>query len=366
MWIEKSKDKFRLCAYYTDPLTMARHKVGVTIEKDTPQQRNKAKEELDRLIMIKSSYAPEVVTLDRLINEYREYQKQTVKLSTYRRNYYVCSAFLNIFGHNADVNRLSARIVKSRMLSYNSKPVTYNEYMGRFKALMRWGYRNDLVRNISWLEKLDRLKDRSPREKVADKFLERSECDKLLSAMKEERWRWLTEFLLLSGLRIGEALALEMDDINTVERTISVTKTLDPNNNIVSTPKTPSSTRKVFMQDELVALSASLRRSPTLCTDGVGLYQLLSFPRFPGFRTPYYAYRKYLKEVSKKVLGKPVTPHVLRHTHASLLAEQGLPYDLISRRLGHDNSKITRDIYIHITEQRKKQDNDLIKSVNLF
>ena len=48
-----------------------------------------------------------------------------------------------------------------------------------------------------------------------------------------------------------------------------------------------------------------------------------------------------------------VTPHSLRHTHTSLLAEAGVDLDEIMDRLGHQDDATTRNIYLHITSARK-------------
>ena len=77
-------------------------------------------------------------------------------------------------------------------------------------------------------------------------------------------------------------------------------------------------------------------------------------------------YAKYLRENSQKVLGRKITPHTLRHTHASLLMEQGVDIDSISRRLGHADSRITREIYLHVTQKMKERDNERIKEVKLI
>lgn len=366
MWIEKSKDKYRACAYYRDPLTLTRHKVGVTISKNTAQQRNIAKQKLDRIILERSSYTPEGITLGHLISAYKEYQQKTVKESTCRRNMSVCKSFMDMLGTDADVNLLSARVVKSRLMAYTTNATTYNEYIGRFKSLMRWGFANDYVKDISWLDKLSRIKDKTPKEKVADKYLERSECELLISSIPSEEWRMLTQFLILSGLRIGEAFALNRSDISLDTREIYVTKTLDPHSRQITTPKTLSSSRTVYMQDDLHALCASLVAFAERKRISLGLHTPLLFFDLTGDYGQYDTYKKALRVASEHSLGRRITPHVLRHTHASLLAEQDLPLDLISRRLGHDNSKITRDIYIHITEQKRKKDNAMIKNISLF
>ena len=84
-----------------------------------------------------------------------------------------------------------------------------------------------------------------------------------------------------------------------------------------------------------------------------------------GERVEMASYNKFLKENNYVVKNKRITSHVLRHTHASLLLAEGVSVDTISRRLGHENSKITKEIYLHITEKLKEQDNEAIRKINL-
>ena len=81
--------------------------------------------------------------------------------------------------------------------------------MKRFKSILRWGYNNDFIDDIAYLEKLTPLPDRTYREKIEDKFLETDEYISLVKGMNVVIWKLLTKFLALSGIRIGEAIALE-------------------------------------------------------------------------------------------------------------------------------------------------------------
>lgn len=83
-------------------------------------------------------------------------------------------------------------------------------------------------------------------------------------------------------------------------------------------------------------------------------------------RYDYNAFRKHFRVYSLGVLGRKCTPHILRHTHTSLMAEQGIPLDVISRRLGHSDSRITKEIYFHVTKNLKKKDDALFRSVSVF
>ena len=76
--------------------------------------------------------------------------------------------------------------------------------------------------------------------------------------------------------------------------------------------------------------------------------------------------KKYLKDNSKRILGRSITPHTLRHTHASLFMEQGLSVDAISRRLGHADSQITKEIYLHVTKKLQEKENEQIKGLKII
>ena len=49
-----------------------------------------------------------------------------------------------------------------------------------------------------------------------------------------------------------------------------------------------------------------------------------------------------------------------------MLAEAGVPLETISRRLGHSDSKITREVYMHVTEGMKRQDRERLEKVRIL
>lgn len=54
-------------------------------------------------------------------------------------------------------------------------------------------------------------------------------------------------------------------------------------------------------------------------------------------------------------LSLKLTPHSLRHTHTSLLAEAGVGLEKIMDRLGHSDDDTTRNVYLHMTKGMKKE-----------
>jgi len=76
-----------------------------------------------------------------------------------------------------------------------------------------------------------------------------------------------------------------------------------------------------------------------------------------------YGYPNYIKFVENRMprllktskLPEELTPHSLRHTHTSPLAEAGVGLEEIMERLGHSADEITRKVYLHITKTKKKE-----------
>ena len=370
MWIEETRNgKYKAVERYTDYLTGKTKRVSVTMEKNTAQARKVAQITLQEKIQQAYTGKKEEtkLTLSDLVEEYQKDQKLTVKMSTYNRNFFACKTLKSILGENTLVSRLSAKYVRDRLLATGKGPGTLNEHMTRFKALIRWGYHNELIADISYLDKLEPFKDIPHKEKIQDKYLEAEELKKLLGAMKIMKWKMLTKFLALSGLRFGEAAALLLSDLDLKERIIHVTKTLDPVNLIVTAPKTLCSIRDVYMQDELNLLCKQIK---LFSLQQNILYEHpdneILFSSKSGTYIDYYAYNKYLKENALKTIDRVITAHTLRHTHASLLLEHGVPIDVISRRLGHENSLVTREIYLHVTEKLREKDNEQIKNIKII
>ena len=272
----------------------------------------------------------------------------------------------NILGHDIIVNRLTANYIKEQFLFSGKENGTLNEHRSRLFALLHWGYENDYVKDVSFLHKVKPFKDVSHKEKIQDKYLEPEEVKQLIDAMRTEKWKLFTKFLILSGLRIGEAVALTKEDVDFENHVIRVNKNYDPNNEVVTTPKTLSSIREVYMQPDLETVTRSMFLYTKIEGMENGHRSDLFIANKKGTHINYYSYNKYLKENAMRVLDRSITAHALRHTHASLLLAQGIDVDTIARRLGHENSKITKEIYLHITQQLKERDNEQIKKIQML
>lgn len=351
MYSQKLKSgKVRFFESYVDPMTMIRKTTSVTMEKDTKITRKEAKDLLSARVMeLESrSYEQTHVTLKEVSEAYKASRAPYLREQTLDSNMFTIKGAMKILGENTVASNLTAGYVLRAFDQDKHAAVWKNEKLKRFKTMMRWAKTRGMVSDISWLDDVPKYDD-NPRLRREEKYLEKKELEKLVRAMTVSYHRDLTVFLVLTGMRIGEALALTPSDVDIQNRLIHVTKTYIPSKKKDGPTKTDGSTRDIFIQDEILPLLSDLRPSEHLFEAN-------------GSRLQYDAYRKYLKETSEKAIGRGIVPHALRHTHTSLLAAAGVPLDVISRRLGHADSKITREIYFHVTQGLTNLDHKLINS----
>lgn len=368
MWSENLPNgKVKFAERYYDPMTGKHKRVSVVMEKDTTRTRKAAQQALDEKIreQLKGAIPKNTkMTMSELRELYLTAQKRVVKASSWKQSEISTRKLCEAIGEDVLINALSAGYVRQQLEDVT--PSIYNRRIKYLVALMRWAYENDYVEDIRFIDKLKRIPDKKKSLKLQRKYLEADELTVLIGSFKIERWQLLTEFLALSGLRISEATALLMDDVDFRSRCIHVTKTYDIHNHIVTSTKTGTSTREIFMQPELEGVCRRIRRFTLSGRLKYGYSTDLFFCDVRGEHIAYRAYHDDLLRVSKKALGRSITPHTLRHTHTSLMAAAGVPLETISRRLGHANDNITRDIYLHVTQGLKERDRAEIANVKLL
>ncbi|WP_233549518.1 site-specific integrase [Lysinibacillus yapensis] len=152
-----------------------------------------------------------------------------------------------------------------------------------------------------------------------------------------------------------------------MNQTISITKTYyNPNNNTVKfllvTPKTKKSRRKVVVDEDVIqALKMHNEEQEKIIQQFGNDYNNQDFIFAKTERQPGYPI--VIKMVQLRMarlltlanLNTELTPHSLRHTHTSLLAEAGVALEQIMDRLGHSDDQITKNVYLHVTKEMKKE-----------
>ena len=212
---------------------------------------------------------------------------------------------------------------------------------------------------------------------VEEKFFERYELEEFLQKSltdglpNDKEWFYLLAF---SGMRVGELCALKWTDVNFEENTIRITKTLDmPDHNMrkfkLTPPKTMAAIRTIDIDESILAMLKShkvLQAKIKLGTrKGIVDYHDGNFVFCRDNGYPFSSriiYDRIIRLIKKTSITKIEGPHILRHTHITMLTEAKVDLKTIMDRVGHEDSKTTMDIYTHVTEKMKEDATVKIKN----
>ena len=158
-------------------------------------------------------------------------------------------------------------------------------------------------------------------------------------------------FLLYTGCRKGEALALQYKDIDYTTQMIKVSKSAYyvGNNAEIKQPKTQSGTREVILMNRLSNILPKGKPEHYIFGDSQG--NPITAKKF------LVMWKKYCEET-----GLDLTPHQLRHAYATILFEAGLDEKDAQELKGHSNISTTHDIYTHISKMRKAKTAELLNN----
>ena len=145
--------------------------------------------------------------------------------------------------------------------------------------------------------------------------------------------------LYYTGLRIGELLALQIQDIDFDKKILTVNKSLQriKKRDVITEPKTPKSNRKISLPKFLL----------------IDLKDYIESMGEVAKTDRLFPVNKHFFENEKtraiKASGMPhIRLHDLRHSHASLLIELGFSPVAVAERLGHEKVTTTLNIYGHL------------------
>jgi len=172
-------------------------------------------------------------------------------------------------------------------------------------------------------------------------WLRADEDEKLLSTPMNDQEAILVWLLRLTGVRLGEALALRWSNVDLTEGTISVERSKFGKSRVL--PILPE------LVPRLRAWSAYV--------ESKGLYDPHGFVLITRNRTPWTQQHaeKLVRRVGERAeLARRLTPHKLRRTFGSHLLNRGLRIEVVSALLGHSHVGITQKSYAQLLDSTVK------------
>lgn len=202
-------------------------------------------------------------------------------------------------------------------------------------------------------------------EKSEVQILQEYEIIKLKEAIKDKKLGISILIALYTGLRLGEILGLKWSKVDFSKKTLEVTHSISRQSIkgsnlkkrtqlVLHEPKTENSKRIVPLKDELLNELIKLKQQKKLiyCRECIEEDFVLS-NRYMKPIDPR-TIQEFFKRVQIKAGIEIHKFHALRHTFASRAIRSGASDKVVSKVLGHVNSAITSNIYVHVSEDMIK------------
>lgn len=362
MWVATlSNHRFKFIEPFENPITHRQQRVTVTLDSNTASTREKALSFLKQKIKLRyadwTEPKAQSLSLSDLVSRFEKFYQPLVAIHTFLNTQSRLRLIVKELGPDLLCQQVTSQNLNNflqDLVSRHYESGSVRAYASSLRALFKYAKEQEFIKSSP----ADHLSVHFRRFKqqtvTSEKYLEDSELRQVLAFMYGESVHYghFCEFLYLTGLRYGEAAALQAGDIMPDKQgrgIVNVWGTLVYHHGPHKQPhpKSASGRRKVTIP----------KRAWQICQA-----EMASHPHTPyifsqdnGSPLAEGRLNHLLKECQKRYhIDKVLTLHTFRHTHISKLAALGVPLYVIQNHVGHASSKITAQIYLHVTSQAKK------------
>lgn len=303
--------------------------------------------------------------LSEYCDEWLTLSRNRVKESTYVKYQKVVEKHIKPGLGDYMPDRINALVIEefsnTLLVGKNLSTKTVRDILTVLRTVLNYVYKQDNETE----RQIDIIYPKDDRKEMRILSLEEQEhfTNYLVKNMDEVKFGIL--LALFSGLRIGELCALKWKDIDLEHKTISVNNTMQRIANIsdkttgktkilVSSAKSEHSKRVIPLTERCEALCQEMTHTNPEAYVLTGKEK-----RFMEPRTLQYRLQKYTRDCNLD----GVHFHTLRHTFATRCVEVDFELKSLSKILGHANSKITLDRYVHSSLELKRANMDKLKKL---
>lgn len=237
---------------------------------------------------------------------------------------------------------------------------TISNYKRSLKASFYMAIEDDYVRKNPFDFQLSEVIDDDSESRQA---LSEEQEEQLLSFLQHDTvyQKYYDDVLILlkTGLRISELCGLTAQDLDFENHTINIDHQLLRNQEgyYIETPKTKCGIRKVPMSEEAgKAFQRVLKRKKTekgIVIDGYRNFLFLNQKGMPMTACYYTSTLRNIVKKYNKCHDEPlpkITPHILRHTFCTRLAQKNMNPKNLQYIMGHSSIMITLNLYAHASQ----------------
>lgn len=305
----------------------------------------------------------DTISLNTWINIWLQLKEKTITPATYQSYTGIINRYIrDKIGcvKLAEIKPNTLRYVFESMDGLSSRTISYT--MTILGSILEQAVKDDIIPK-NYMKNIDRPKQVKVRHMVT---LSADEVKDFLSNISNTEHHALFKLAFATGMRRSELLGLRWSDIDFKKSTISISQTalkIGSTAVISNTTKTTSSKRIIAIDTETLQelmkhkTVIDKRRIKTLNW----INNNLVFPGIKGAPRCPDEVSKLCKKYAN-LIGKPsFTMHGTRHTHATLLIENGANMKAIQERLGHASFQETMDTYSHVTP---KMEDDIVERIS--
>ncbi|KAA1039490.1 site-specific integrase [Macrococcus equipercicus] len=388
-------EKYRFYEKYKDPLTDKWRYVSVVMNKDTKPSQKEAQKRLTEKVKEKlNDRTPSTLkslTFHQACDEWFSNYKivSGSKQSTIATKYYKIEHIKRNVDKDILVKNMTAETFQDFINSASNDNLSHKvikDAMSIVRNIMKYTQKRYNLTDISYLEDVTIPKQAKTRDEVKAKrenYLEMSQITMIvhkLNALADEKragymkrsyliTAYIVEFMALNGMRIGELLAIQPNNINFDKQTLEIDGTIhwiddDQGHGLKDTTKTEASYRTISLTTRScdILRKVMLENKKATQWDSNYIDRGFIFTNHYGNPMALSSVNRNIKtavdeikdDQGKKLIDKHVTTHTLRHSHISLLSQLGVSLRAIMDRVGHTDHKTTLQIYSHVTEQMDK------------
>lgn len=288
-----------------------------------------------------------------------ENYETTVKKSTFQVIKTKVKIFEKDYFNGMKMKQISVAYCQKVAIELSKRYILYNQYFTVVRRIFQYAVLVDILQTNPF-DKVIKPKSRQIQKK--DNYLTKEELKKFLDiASSTTRGYFFPAVHLISytGLREGETIGLKWSDIDFENKKITISRTASKleGGQALQTPKTNRSYRMISVDQNTLIILKSWKKEQMKSYFKQGKHFegsenfVFTNSKCEWVRISTF-FQRFKRFIEKNNL-KQISPHGLRHTHASLLFSAGVEPKNISDRLGHSTVQITLDLYTHLTEDQR-------------